>query len=95
MIDPQGTSHERFEADLAELAAGVLDTRDEAALLNHLVSCASCAAEFEQLACAAKSILLLAREIEPPVGLESRFWARIESCSCDTGNCRDNCVSRR
>ena len=85
MIGPQVTSHERFEADLAELAAGVLDRREEAALLDHLASCPSCATEFEQLASAAKSLLELALEMEPPVGFESRFWDRIESCSSDTG----------
>jgi hypothetical protein len=85
MIGPQVTSHERFEADLAELAAGVLDRREKAALLDHLASCPSCATEFEQLASAAKSLLLLVLEIEPPVGFEGRFWDRIESCSSDTG----------
>jgi len=94
MINPQGTSHGRFDADLAELAAGVLDRGEEAALLNHLVSCPSCAAEFEQLAWAAKSLLLLALEIEPPVGFESRFWDRIESRPSDTGRGGDSCVSR-
>jgi anti-sigma factor RsiW len=79
MINPQETSHQRFEADLAELAAGVLDRREEAALLNHLASCPRCAAEFDQLASAAKSLLLLVLEIEPPVGFESRFCDRIGS----------------
>jgi hypothetical protein len=85
MIGPQVTSHERFEADLAELATGVLDRREEAALLDHLASCPSCVAEFEQLAYAAKSLLLLVLEIEPPDGFESRLWDRIDSCSSDTG----------
>jgi hypothetical protein len=85
MINPQVATHERFEADLAELAAGVLDRREEAALLNHLVSCPSCATEFEHLAAAAKSLLLLVLEIEPPLGFESRFRDRIDSCSSDTG----------
>jgi anti-sigma factor ChrR (cupin superfamily) len=85
MIGRPVTSHERFEADLAELAAGILDSREEAALLNHLASCPSCAAKFEQLASAAKSLLLLVLEIEPPVGFEERFLDRIESCSPDTG----------
>jgi len=83
--NPHDTSHERFEADLAELASGVLDRRKEAALLNHLVSCPRCAAEFEQLAWAAKSLLLLVLEIEPPIGFESRIWDEIESCSSDIG----------
>ena len=85
MIGRPVPSHERFEADLAELAAGVLDRREEAALLDHLASCPSCATEFEQLASAAKSLLLLVLEIEPPVGFEGRFLDRIESCSSDTG----------
>jgi anti-sigma factor RsiW len=84
MITPQVPSHGRFEADLAELAAGVLDRREEAALLNHLASCPSCAAEFERLAWAAKNLLLLALEIEPPVGFETRLWDRIESSSSGT-----------
>ena len=83
MIDPQVTSHERFEADLAELAAGVFDRRREAALLNHLASCPRCTANFDQLVTAAKSLLLAALEIELPVGFESRFWDRIESCSSE------------
>jgi hypothetical protein len=84
MIGPPVTSHQRFEADLAELAVGILDRREEAALLDHLASCPSCATEFDQLASAAKSLLLLVLEIEPPVGFESRLWDRIEACSSDT-----------
>jgi hypothetical protein len=85
MMNPRISTHERFEADLAELAAGVLDGQEEEALLNHLISCQSCATEFEQLASAAKSLLLLVHEIEPPVGFESRFWDGVESCSSSTG----------
>jgi hypothetical protein len=83
MIDPQVTSHERFKADLAELAAGVFDRREEAALLNHLASCPGCTTKFDQLVTAAKSLLLAVLEIELPVGFESRFWDRIESCSSE------------
>jgi hypothetical protein len=89
MITPRVTSHERFEADIAELAAGVLDRREEAALLHHLVSCPRCTMRFEQLASAAKGLLLLMPEVEPPVGFESRFWDRITSCSSETGSRRD------
>lgn len=73
------TSHERCEADLAELAAGVLGGQEEAALLRHLASCPRCAAQFERLASAAKSLLVLVLEMEPPVGFDSRFLDRIES----------------
>lgn len=85
MTKSQVTSHQRFEADLAELAAGVLDTREEAELLSHLVSCSSCATEFERLATAAKSLLLLALEIEPPDGFESRCLDRLDSCWSEPG----------
>ena len=85
MINSQVTSHERFIADLAELATGVLDRREEPALLNHLVDCPDCMAEFEELVSAAKSLLLLVVEIDPPVGFETRFWDRVEACSSDTG----------
>jgi hypothetical protein len=89
MISSQVSPHERFEADLAELAAGVLDRREEAALLNHLASCPSCAAKFEELALAARSLLLLVLEIEPPVGFESRFLDRIQSGPSGTGSRSD------
>jgi hypothetical protein len=95
MIDPRVTSHERCEADLAELAAGVFDRREETALLNHLASCPSCTAKFEQLVSAAKSLLLAVLEIDPPVGFEARFWDQIEFRSSDAGNCGDSRVSRR
>src|ERR1700722_13633826 len=85
MIDSQGAFHDRFEADLAELAAGVLDGREESVLLNHLVDCPNCMAEFEELVSAARSLLLLVLEIDPPVGFETRFWDRVEVCSSETG----------
>jgi hypothetical protein len=85
MINSQMTPHERFIADLAELATGVLDKREEPALLNHLVDCPNCMGEFEQLVSAAKSLLLLVLEIEPPVGFETRFWDRVKACSSGTG----------
>jgi hypothetical protein len=81
MTDRPVATHTRFEADLAELAAGVLDRREEVALRNHLASCSSCATEFEQLASAAKSLLELVLEIEPPIGFEIRFLNRLNSSS--------------
>jgi hypothetical protein len=85
MINSQMTSHERFIADLAELATGVFDRREEPALLNHLVDCPNCMAEFEELVAAAKSLLLLVLEVEPPGGFETRFWDRVEACSSGAG----------
>jgi hypothetical protein len=86
MTNPLVATHERFEADLAELAAGILDRRQEAALLSHLASCSSCTTQFEQLASAAKSLLLLVLEIEPPVGFESRLLDRLGIGSSDTAH---------
>jgi hypothetical protein len=80
MTSPQVPSHERFEADLAELAVGVLDRTEEVALLNHLVSCSSCADKFERLTSAANSLLLLALEVDPPDGFETRFRKRMSFC---------------
>src|SRR5580704_10650410 len=81
MNDSEVTSHERFIADLAELATGLLDGREEPALLNHLVDCPNCMAEFEELVSAARSLLLLVLEIDPPVGFETRFWDRVDARS--------------
>ena len=86
MTNPRVAIHERFEADLAELAAGVLDRRQEAALLSHLASCSSCTTQFEQLASAAESLLLLVLETEPPDGFESRLLDRLGNCSSDTAD---------
>jgi hypothetical protein len=94
MINSQMTSHERFIADLAELATGVLDRREEPALLNHLVDCPNCMGEFEELVSAAKSLLLLVLEIEPPVGFETRFWDRVEACSSGTGVAEQSCLAQ-
>ena len=85
MTNPQLTAHERFEADLAELATGVLDRREEMVLRNHLASCSSCAREFEDLASAAKSLLQLVLELEPPIGFETRVLDRINPSTSDMG----------
>jgi hypothetical protein len=68
---------DRFETDLAELAVGVLGRQLEAAVLDHLASCPNCGAELVKLASAARSLLSLVPEIDPPVGFEGRFWDRI------------------
>jgi hypothetical protein len=80
MTNPQTAFHERFEGDLAELAVGVLDRPKEVALSNHLSSCSSCAAEFEQLSSAAKALLSLVLEVDPPDGFETRFRRRMGFC---------------
>jgi hypothetical protein len=88
MTNPLKLSHERFQADMAELAVGVLDRSKEMALLNHLSSCSSCAAEFEQLTSAAKALLLLALEVDPPDGFESRCRKQMDFCRSNICNGR-------
>lgn len=90
MINSQMSAHERFIEDLAELAAGVLDRREQPALLDHLIDCPNCMAEFEELVSAAKGLLLLVLEIEPPVGFESS-----RSLFVGHWSCRDSCAWRR
>jgi hypothetical protein len=68
---------DRIETDLAELTAGVLGTREKAAALDHLASCPNCKTELVKLASAARGLLSLVPEIDPPVGFEGRFWDRI------------------
>jgi hypothetical protein len=71
-------SHGDSQAELAELALGILDGRERAALLDHLAGCPGCALELEQLTTAADELVHLAAEADPPVGFESRLFERLE-----------------
>ncbi len=63
--------------DLApELGLGVLTGVERASALVHLESCTSCRTLVEDMAQVGDSLLLLAPEIEPPAGFESRLLAR-------------------
>lgn len=63
---------ERARAALPELVLGVLGGDERAAVLKHLGSCPACRAEAAALSEAADGLMLLAPEIEPPVGFEAR-----------------------
>ncbi|MFL5870948.1 MAG: zf-HC2 domain-containing protein [Solirubrobacterales bacterium] len=64
--------------DLApELALGIADGEQRAEALEHLAGCAECRAHLESLSAVADELLLLAPPLEPPVGFEDRFAARI------------------
>ncbi len=67
---------ERFRGDLVELALGTIDGRERARLVGHLASCVSCSAELDSLASLTDAMLLLAPEVEPPIGFESRVIER-------------------
>lgn len=66
-----------FHAMAAELAVGVLSGSERAGAVAHLARCPSCQQLMVELTGAADELLLLAPEIEPPPGFESRVLARL------------------
>jgi hypothetical protein len=71
------SSCDEHTANLAELALGILTGRERAATLAHVNSCPRCAEELEQLAHAADAVVMVAPELEPPVGFEVRLFNRM------------------
>jgi hypothetical protein len=63
---------------VAELALGIADGADRARALRHLAECADCRRELSELSELADELLLLAPEVEPPVGFESRVLALVQ-----------------
>jgi hypothetical protein len=76
--------HGQFEIELAELAFGSLHGNERAALLQHVGSCADCAAHLRDLETAADTLLLLAPEAEVPIGFERRVLDMIHG-RCSSG----------
>jgi hypothetical protein len=72
MDEPQTVSHWQCEA-LVELALGVLDRREQAALLDHVASCARCSVELERWMATATSLFLIMPEVDPPADFETRL----------------------
>ena len=72
-----GSSCAEISPALPELALGVLTGRDRVVALAHTESCSPCADELEQLARAADAVVLVAPELEPPVGFEVRLFSRM------------------
>ncbi len=72
-----GSSCAEIAPALPELALGVLTGRDRVVALAHTESCSPCADELEQLARAADAVVLVAPELEPPVGFEVRLFSRM------------------
>jgi anti-sigma-K factor RskA len=68
---------EQYQAELPELALGVLTGRDRARALAHVESCPRCAEELEQLSHAADAVVQAAPEAEPPMGFEVRLFERM------------------
>jgi hypothetical protein len=62
----------RLEDVAAELALGLLAGTERAAALDHLQTCSRCQALVDEMAAAGDNLLLLAPEVEPPAGFETR-----------------------
>lgn len=62
----------------AELALGLLSGAERAEALAHMERCGRCQDEVASLTGVAEQLLLLAPEIPPPAGFESRVLARID-----------------
>lgn len=71
-------AHDRYRADLAEHALGILDGRDRADLLAHVATCTECSENLQGLTASTDSLLHLPVGAEPPVGFESRVMERIK-----------------
>jgi hypothetical protein len=68
---------DEFSDRMGELALGVLTGRERAQALSHLESCQRCSDEVEQLSRVADAVVLVAPEIEPPMGFETRLFERM------------------
>ena len=77
MIDEPSDACARFSAGATELALGLVEGVDADALLEHAASCEACRTELDDLVAAVDRVSLLAPEMEPPVGFESRALAPI------------------
>jgi anti-sigma-K factor RskA len=62
---------------LPELALGVLTGVERSTALAHVQECPDCRSEVERLSSAADAVLLLAPELEPSAGFESRLFERM------------------
>lgn len=72
MADVVPPGCERFDLELGELAAGVIDPAEVPDVAAHLESCARCRLTLDELAATADRLALLGPEREPPPGFEAR-----------------------
>lgn len=71
-------SCELFRADLATLATNLLTGRRRGAVMAHVGGCQACSAELAELTSAADLLLVLAPEVDAPLGFESRLAERLQ-----------------
>jgi hypothetical protein len=62
-----------------ELALGLLEGHERASALAHVEQCGACQAEVASLTAVGERLLLLAPEVPPPAGFETRVLDRIAS----------------
>jgi hypothetical protein len=68
---------DEFRDIAADLALGLLCGDERGAAIAHLAGCARCQAHLEGLVRVADDLLLLAPQVEPEIGFESRVMARL------------------
>ena len=64
-----------FEGLAAEVALGTVSATERASALSHLRECQGCQRLVDELSTVADGLLLLAPEVEPSIGFESRIIA--------------------
>jgi len=72
-----GMECSRFHDLAPELALGLLDGAERAEVLAHLERCARCHADVASLTELGEQLLLLAPEVPPPAGFETRVLAQL------------------
>lgn len=74
-------SCEQFREVAPDLALGLLAGGDRADAVGHLSACGTCRRHLDGLVKVADELLLLAPEVEPEIGFESRVIARLASAA--------------
>ena len=74
-MSDRGAGCAEVEAQAPELALGTLSGPERATALTHLAHCPTCRRLVDELATTADPLLLLAPEMEPSIGFESRVLA--------------------
>ena len=77
--DANSAGCDRARENLAELALGILPGRERSEILAHVGTCDLCSARLLQFTATADDLLLLAGEVEPPLGFEIRLANRMRS----------------
>ncbi len=75
---PLGPACQTFDESAEDLALGMVDEPRRSELLDHAATCARCRATLDGLGSVVDRLLLVAPEIEPPAGFESRVLARLD-----------------